>query len=229
MQMAAVLLLGSMAVNPLKVLKRDWMALNARSTARHILRPPGKTGFSECTALKQEIASAVQNGEFVVDAFARVACEHSLDGDTRDAGGLLGERMRQGWVRDASLDRACFVSPLGVVAGPIESAFGWHLVLVEERIGCRLDNGMTRVVPRIVPGAENGVRETAPFVRSALDEGNAEAEEREVMLRTAQAAAATGALWFGANLVGGSFASGAAQVLNAAAEGSASASVMTGS
>lgn len=50
-------------------------------------------------------------------------------------------------MRSPELDRACFTSPLGVIDGPIETSYGWHLVLVEERIGCRFDEGMTRVVP----------------------------------------------------------------------------------
>jgi len=85
--------------NPLRVLRRDWAALNTRVTARHIMRPLTSAGRSECQALKAEVASATTTGVFVVDAFARVAIDHSLDEETRSAGGLLGKRFTQGWVR----------------------------------------------------------------------------------------------------------------------------------
>lgn len=213
----AALLFAMGAENPLKVLRRDWAALNMRSTARHLLRPPSKAGYAQCAELKQQVAAGVLEGEFVVEAFARACREHSLDEETRVRDGLLGTRMRQGWVRDDTLDRACFVAPLGQVTGPIETPYGWHLVLVEERIGCRFDNGMTRVVPREVSGATRGEGGgDAPFVRSALDEGDADAAQRELWLGAGKAVAATGALWLGANVL----AQGAAQVVDQVLESS---------
>jgi hypothetical protein len=204
------------AQNPLRRLRLDWAALNTRVTARHLMRPRTDGGKSECHALKAEVASAVAAGEFVVDAFARVAREHSVDEDTRAVGGLLGERFRQGWVKSNVLDRKCFVSTLGDVSGPFESEVGWHLVLAEERFGCRQDDGMVRVVPRAVGGTDG--ERTRPFVRSVLIPPG-EAEAREAQQGQLQALAATAALWLVANMLGGAFTGAVNEVTNALLEG----------
>ena len=139
--------LSEALVDPIKTIRRDWAALNMRSSTRHLMRPKTPTGRGECVALKLQLRDQVaKEGAFVVDAFAALASEHSVDEDTRLRGGLLGERLKQGECRSQQLDRACFTAPLGQVVGPIESEFGHHLVLVQERIGCRFDSGMTKVV-----------------------------------------------------------------------------------
>ena len=128
---------------------KDWVALNARSTTRHIMRPCSEEGKAECLTLKQELRSTASSGTFVVDAFAAAAAVHSLDEESRDDGGIIGVRLKQGVCREPELDRACFCSPLGQIAGPIQTDVGWHLVLVEERIGLeRYDSGMNRIVPQ---------------------------------------------------------------------------------
>ena len=99
--------------------------------------------------LKQELIAAQRAGEFVVTAFSEKASVHSLDEESRAAGGLIGRRMKQGVCQEPILDRACFCSPLGRVSGPIESSLGYHLVLVEERLGLEMhDEGFSRVVPK---------------------------------------------------------------------------------
>jgi hypothetical protein len=84
----------------------------------------------------------------VVDAFAAAATQYSSDEDTNKNGGLLGEMIQQGVIRSKALDRACFTANLGEVEGPVESEFGWHLVLTPERINCKKDNGYVRIEPR---------------------------------------------------------------------------------
>ena len=113
----------------------DWVALNSKTTTRHLMRPPTPAGRDECIALKAQILAAQNAGEFVVDAFSAFAIANSTDETTRAAGGLLGTRLRQGVCRVPELDRAGFVAPLGRVSGPVQSSEGFHLVLVEERIG----------------------------------------------------------------------------------------------
>ena len=56
------------------------------------------------------------------------------------------------------LDRVCFESPLGVVTGPIETNEGYNLILIRERVGCKKDGGMTRLVKvhREEEGGEEG-------------------------------------------------------------------------
>ena len=85
---------------------------------------------------------------FVVDAFAAAATQYSSDAETAAGGGLLGEMIQQGVIRSKALDRACFTANLGEVEGPVESEYGWHLVLTPERINCKKDNGYVRIEPR---------------------------------------------------------------------------------
>ena len=166
MSNASLLLLSSAALVmsakppfvPTRVYK-DWIALNSRSTTRHLMRAPTPVGREECIAIKTQILAAQASGTFVVDAFSAAAVEHSLDEESRSAGGLLGRRLRQGVVRDATLDRACFCAPLGRVTGPLQTDVGYHLVLVEERIGLeRYDEGMSRVVAESRAEGDAGVR-----------------------------------------------------------------------
>lgn len=93
----------------------------------------------------------------MVDAFMKAARRCSLDATTAEKGGLLGVRLPQGSIKlSKEIDKTMFTAPLGVVYGPIESEYGNHLVLVEERLGCpRLDEGFTRIVAE--PG-ESGVK-----------------------------------------------------------------------
>mmetsp|Transcript_1204 Transcript_1204/g.2307 ORF Transcript_1204/g.2307 Transcript_1204/m.2307 type:complete len:251 (-) Transcript_1204:204-956(-) len=135
-----------LGVGILQQIQRDWSALNQRSTTRHLMRPLSDSGRQQCLALKQAARQASSNGAFVVDAFAEACRVHSCDEESARQGGLLGELLPQGSVRSSALDQACFTAPLGVVAGPLKSEFGWHLVLVCERTGCCFDEGMTRVV-----------------------------------------------------------------------------------
>ena len=64
-----------------------------------------------------------------VARFARLAQEWSLDGGTRASGGDLG------WVERGQLagpvEDAIFSSSPGDIHGPVESSFGWHVVVVE--------------------------------------------------------------------------------------------------
>ena len=148
---------GSVFRGMLQQVQRDWAALNMRSTTRHIMLPLSEDGRTDCLKLKLALRKATEKGIFIVDAFAASAVDYSRDADTAANGGLLGDLLPQGAVRSPALDRACFTCPLGRVAGPIESEFGWHLILVCERTGCRFDEGMTRCVAEPLPDGE-GVR-----------------------------------------------------------------------
>eukprot|EP00568_Trieres_chinensis_P012087 CAMPEP_0183297452 /NCGR_PEP_ID=MMETSP0160_2-20130417/4749_1 /TAXON_ID=2839 ORGANISM="Odontella Sinensis, Strain Grunow 1884" /NCGR_SAMPLE_ID=MMETSP0160_2 /ASSEMBLY_ACC=CAM_ASM_000250 /LENGTH=231 /DNA_ID=CAMNT_0025459281 /DNA_START=93 /DNA_END=788 /DNA_ORIENTATION=+ len=132
--------------NAIDRVKNDFLALTRRQTARHILLPKSRDA---ALTLKQKLRNRVDDGgEFVVDAFAAAAQRYSLDMDTKQSGGLLGELVPQGYITARDLDRACFEVPLGEVSGPIETEFGYHLLLVTERTGCpKLDGPFTKVVP----------------------------------------------------------------------------------
>ena len=75
------------------------------------------------------------------------AKKYSRDEETAINGGLLGELAPQGYCRARELDQACFEVPLGEVSGPIESDYGYHLLLVTERTNCpKLDGPYNKVV-----------------------------------------------------------------------------------
>mmetsp|Transcript_35026 Transcript_35026/g.76626 ORF Transcript_35026/g.76626 Transcript_35026/m.76626 type:complete len:228 (+) Transcript_35026:145-828(+) len=136
---------GAFAGNPLTRVKNDFLALTRKTTTRHILLPKSSEAALK---LKQKIRTRVSDdGEFVVDAFSAAAERYSLDAETAKRGGLLGTLAPQGFCICPELDEVCFRAPLGEVYGPVESDFGYHLVLVCERTNCpKLDGGNTRIV-----------------------------------------------------------------------------------
>ena len=126
----ALLASGALSyLNPIARVRNDFLALTRKSTTRHIVLPKSTDAALK---LKQKIRNRVaDDGEFVVDAFEAAARRYSLDRETGERGGLLGELLPQGSVAACpELDEACFRVPLGDVYGPIESDFGYHLVLV---------------------------------------------------------------------------------------------------
>lgn len=85
--------------------------------AAHILVPEREAA----EALLAELADGA--------AFADLAAEHGTDG-TRSRGGDLG------WFGPGQMvgpfEEAAFAAPLGQAVGPVETQFGWHLILVSE-------------------------------------------------------------------------------------------------
>ena len=53
-------LCGARALNPLEVVRRAWVALNMRSTCRHIMRPRTPAGAKQCLQLKLALREATQ-------------------------------------------------------------------------------------------------------------------------------------------------------------------------
>ncbi len=84
--------------------------------ARHIL--------VESAAEAQEVARRLSDGE----DFAALADEVSLDpGAGGDLGCIVAGRF------DPAFARATLVAPLGKVFGPVETSFGYHLIVVNSR------------------------------------------------------------------------------------------------
>ena len=90
----------------------------AKAAARHILVATEQ----ECTDLKQKIADG--------EDFADVAKEHSTCPSGRE-GGKLGEFSPGMMV--AEFDKVVFSEEVGVVNGPIETQFGFHLIEITNR------------------------------------------------------------------------------------------------
>ena len=91
----------------------------ARAEARHILVETEV----ECLNLKEQIEKGAK--------FETIAQAHSKCPSSRD-GGNLGEFGPGQMVPE--FDKAVFSSDVGVVVGPIQTQFGWHLLEVTKRV-----------------------------------------------------------------------------------------------
>lgn len=157
--------------NPIEIIDRDFKALTRKVTAHHILLPKSdQVALSLKQNIRNKVNPAKESGKirmFIVDAFEMAAKKYSRDEETAINGGLLGTLAPQGYCRASELDKACFEAPLGEIAGPIESEYGYHLLLVTERTNCpKLDGGYNK----IVRGGEDGTKTI--FVGDQSKEGS---------------------------------------------------------
>ncbi len=190
--------------NPIEIIDRDFKALTRKVTAHHILLPKSD---EVALSLKQNIRNKVNPAKdsnktkmFIVDAFEMAAKKYSRDEETAVNGGLLGKLSPQGYCRAPELDKACFEVPLGEISGPIESEYGYHLLLVTERTNCpKLDGGYNK----IVRGGEDGT--DAIFVGDQSKEGS------DLIIRLAFQQIG---FWICVSFAGGIFAEIAAKAAN---------------
>jgi len=75
-----------------------------------------------------EIKAMIENGEV---SFAEAATRYSIDTGTAASGGALGEFGRGEMVPE--FEDASFGATPGVLVGPVESQFGYHLILVNNK------------------------------------------------------------------------------------------------
>jgi parvulin-like peptidyl-prolyl isomerase len=85
----------------------------------------------------QEEAQAAFGRLEAGEAFADLAAELSIDPGSAEVGGELGCTSPVGYVPEFA--EATLVAPLGEPFGPFESQFGWHILLVSDRIEPTLD------------------------------------------------------------------------------------------
>ena len=79
----------------------------------------------------EAVAERLQAGE----AFAEVAAEVSMDTGSAARGGELG-CLPQGATVPA-FDEAAFAAEIGELTGPVQTQFGYHLLVVDERVDAR--------------------------------------------------------------------------------------------
>ncbi len=186
-------------VNPIDVITRDFLALTRKVTAYHILLPKSS---DVALSLKQSIRNKVSpkssdDPKYIVDVFSAAAKKYSRDEETAIRGGLLGVKAPQGYCRAKELDAACFKAPLGEIAGPIESEYGYHLLLVTERTNCPKIDGEYNKIIRDVDGV------STKFVCS---------QEGSEQIKTV--ALQQVGFWMGVSLAGGVMAEVAAKAAN---------------
>lgn len=107
-----------------------------RVRARHILFlvPTGESGRAQ-EQRAQEALARLRGGERLGERFAQLAKELSEDPGSKERGGDLGEFGRGEMVPE--FERAAYTAEPGRVVGPVRTAFGWHLILVDERVALK--------------------------------------------------------------------------------------------
>ncbi len=114
--------------------------------ARHILIevPQGASPEEEAKALKKarEIRQKALKGE----DFAKLAQKYSADPGTKEKGGDLGFFTRGQMVKE--FEEAAFALKPGEVSQPVRTAFGYHLIKVEEKRPAR-EKSLTEVKEQV--------------------------------------------------------------------------------
>ena len=107
-----------------------------RVRARHILFlvPTGEGGRAQEQRAHEALAR-LRGGERLGERFAELAKELSEDPGSKERGGDLGEFGRGEMVPE--FERAAYTAEPGRVVGPVRTAFGWHLILVDERVALK--------------------------------------------------------------------------------------------
>lgn len=127
-----------------------------RARSRHIL--------VEDEALARQILAEVQAQP---DRFAALAAQHSTDPSNKDDGGDLGWQGRGRFVPE--FDDAVFTQPVGTPF-LVQTQFGWHVVLVEERDVTTLEEARPEL-RRTVLGDERSQRVAAALRETAEEVG----------------------------------------------------------
>lgn len=88
----------------------------------------------ESLKLAKELEARLAKGE----DFAKLANEYSSDPGSNKNGGLYENADVSGWVPE--FKEAALTQPIGKVGEPVETQFGYHIILVENRTEKKLDD-----------------------------------------------------------------------------------------
>jgi parvulin-like peptidyl-prolyl isomerase len=136
----------------------DEFAVPARASVRYALID--KTPSAADTAASRQRADSLRQRIRDGEDFAELARTASSDQATAAAGGEMGVVRKNQQV--ASLDSAIFSAPIGILAQPVKSPFGFHIMDVQERWGA--DSARVRHI--LVPVARTDSSEVSLFQRA---------------------------------------------------------------
>jgi parvulin-like peptidyl-prolyl isomerase len=103
----------------------------ARATVRHILKVTEGLNESEKSSARLEL-EAIRQRIVSGENFAELATRYSQDPGSSAGGGLVGDYIEQGQTID-EFDAIAFSQPVGEVSTVFETAYGYHILLVESR------------------------------------------------------------------------------------------------
>ena len=149
----------------------------------------------EDEAKAKELAEKIAKG----GDFAALAKEHSKDPGSKDQGGELGFFGRGQMVPE--FEKAAFETEKGKVSAPVKSAFGWHIVKVEDKRTKEppsFDSVKDRILGSLLQqkaqsiGTELRNKAKIEYVAEDLKKAMAEDEAKAKAAQEAQKAAAEG-------------------------------------
>jgi len=149
----------------------------------------------EDEAKAKELAEKIAKG----GDFAALAKEHSKDPGSKDQGGDLGFFGRGQMVPE--FEKAAFETEKGKVSAPVKSAFGWHIVKVEDKRTKEppsFDSVKDRILGSLLQqkaqsiGTELRNKAKIEYVAEDLKKAMAEDEAKAKAAQEAQKAAAEG-------------------------------------
>jgi parvulin-like peptidyl-prolyl isomerase len=147
---------------------------------RHILLRLRKNADEEVVQQTRQRAEDILKKAKAGEDFAVLAAAFSEDPGSRDSGGDLG------WVVRSKLDptfaKAAFAAEKGQVVGPVRSAYGFHLLKVEDRRPAR-QLPYEAVAERIRKELLSRLKEskTHEFIEAAMKEAGATINNERIL------------------------------------------------
>jgi len=159
---------------------KDDYKVPAQVKARHILLRLPKDADEELVKRTRQRMEDIQKKEAAGEDFAVLAAAFSEDPVSRASGGDLG------WVVRSKLDpvfaKAAFDTKKGQVSGPVRSAYGFHLIKVEDRRPAR-QLSCEEVADRIRKELMKQIRENKvhDFMQAAMEEAGASIDNERIL------------------------------------------------
>ncbi len=137
---------------------------NTAVKASHILISTGDDPEAS-KAKAQDILNKLKEGA----DFAELAAEFSEDQGSSINGGDLGWFSKGEMVQ--SFEKACFDAEVGVPVGPVETQFGYHVILVKEKSSKEVKYSSISVAPKLTGASKNTIKRDALSFYTQIKEG----------------------------------------------------------
>ncbi|GAB3809159.1 hypothetical protein GCM10028819_49850 [Spirosoma humi] len=136
-----------------------YQRLQTEVNASHILIPVSEYATPADTLTAYQASLALQKQAQDGADFAKLARENSKDVNTAENGGNLGYISAFGVVYP--LETAAFTTPVGRVAAPVRTRFGYHIIKVNSRRPSRGRVRVAHILVRMSPSADEAGQKAA--------------------------------------------------------------------